>query len=137
MTTMLEARDALVAEVEGKLSVQFPTLPRFYGNASFLDEPGLAEFVKVEVRFIKGKQADIGLNPTQRKYGNLTFRVGVKQGSGDRRALEINTFLDANFRTRYVSGVLLKDPQPNGDVDQDEWCIHELFVPFQFEDRTG
>lgn len=136
MTTMTEARAALVAEIESLVGAEYPELMRVYGNQP-ADTTSAVEFLKVDVRLTNGQQTDLGVTPGQRKYGSLVFRVAVKEDAGDVRAIAILDFLDLNFQSRYVGGVLLKAPRPNGSVDQAGWCFHELFVPFQFDNRAG
>lgn len=136
MTTLVQARDTLVALIEGQLKPLLGSTALYYENtvAVNLDKVS-SPFVKVYIEFEDAFQSTVELEPAQRVLGAVYFLVGFKEGEGVRTALGVVDHIRNVVKHRVSAGVVIKTPSPTRKESKDGWVSLTIRVPFYFDVR--
>lgn len=130
MTTYVEARDTIVAYLEGA----FAGLPRFYEDTETVDLDVVGDqFLEICIEFVDAYQATIGTSPIDRTLGFVVLSVFTREGKGSRTALQVFDTIKQATKFRNLGKVQLETPRP-GDVERKNgWVNREILVPFWFD----
>lgn len=133
MTTYVEARDTIVAYLEGA----FAGLPRFYEDTETVDLDVVGDqFLEICIEFVDAYQATIGTSPIDRTLGFVVLSVFTREGKGSRTALQVFDTLKQATKFRNLGKVQLETPRP-GDVERKNgWVNREILVPFWFDSNS-
>ena len=133
MSTLVQARDAIVGKLNTAFTADKPTLKVFWENATQVDlNTAPSPFLLVEIDFVDSVQADMGATPITRHFGEVTFRLFAKEGQGTRGLLSLTDYLMGLMSRTTVSDITLETPSPGRKSTFGGWVEHQLEAPFHF-----
>jgi hypothetical protein len=140
MTTYVSARDTLVAHINTSLSAALPDLKVFYENTLSVDPDTVGDsFMKVTIEFTDSIQSDIDMDmndmtvlPGDQTFGEVNFRLFVKEGTGVRTTLAIFDIIKTMMKFKILGGVSAGVPTPGKKKSVSGWVSHDIDVPFSF-----
>lgn len=92
-------------------SSSYSAIPVLWENGSLATE--IPEFIEATVIFTKADQASMGTSPISRVTGYLYLVYHVMTGHGGSRvATQAQDALDALFKFKNLSGIIMLAPQP-------------------------
>lgn len=133
MTTLTEARDAIVEHLNTAWQDNYAAVKVYYDNADDQDWDSQAEWLSCEIEFMDSEQAEFGVNPFIRHHGMVSLTLGVKSATGSRISLQRADFLMDTFRFVKKQGVNFKAPHLLPPTRTKGWFLTELMVPFFFD----
>ena len=133
MTTLVQARDTIVAHIHAQLQAVLPTLPVFYENTTAVDVNTVGDrFLQVNVDFEDTTLATFSADLVDHVTGYIGFRLFAKEGTGTRANLEIFDLLNAAMRHRTLGAVITGSCSPGRKDQRDGWLSMDLGVPFEY-----
>lgn len=133
MTTLVQARDAIVAHIHAQLQAVLPTLPVFYENTTAVDVNAVGDrFLQVNIDFEDVNLATVSSDYMDRVAGYIGFRLFAKAGTGTRTTLETFDLLNAAMRHRTLGDVTTGSCHPGRKEERDGWLSLDLGVPFSY-----
>lgn len=137
MTTLLQARDAIVSFLSADLSANQPDLPVFWENTLEVDMDTVGErFLRIEIDFDGAQQMTInGPDVHHKTWGLVHCTLMVKEGAGIRTTLALLDYLTTLTAYKYLLGtaVFLGTPMPGPRRAKDGWRSYDLSVSFEFD----
>jgi hypothetical protein len=128
----LQIRDTLVEQVE-LWGTGHPNVPRFYANSGIPDlDKVVRPYVNVMFSWLGTEQIELGSGSGQRErtMGLMEIRVFVKEGDGERAALQLAVSLREHFKRKNFSGVQVRTPSLLDPETQKGWYAQPIVVPF-------
>ena len=133
MTTLVQARDAIVTHIHTTLQTYLPTLPVFYENTVEVDVNTVGDqFVRVSVDFDHTFLATFSSDLIDRVVGTITFQIFTKEGKGTRSTLAIMDTLNAQMRHRLLGATTTGSCTEGRKESNSGWTSTELLVPFEY-----
>lgn len=133
--TMESAREAVATAVEAaKAGAPVADLVIEYDNRTLVDTATATKpFLRVELVFGPGYQADISATPLHRFTGNIVLSAAVKEGQGSAEALKLLAHFYLALQSKQFGAVRTKKCSPGGSQPFKGWVYHRVFVPFWFD----
>lgn len=131
MTTLVQARDAIVTYLHPAWVSAYPSVAVYYEDTTqvALDLVG-DSFLLVSINFTDAIRQEIDAAPHTRIWGNVNLRLFAKEGSGTRKSLAMFDTLTSLMKYQQLSGVMLDAPTPGKVQKRDGWSSRDLNVPF-------
>lgn len=130
----VDARDAIVEAVigiwQGSEYVDTP-IQGVNGPKENLDT--LHSVINYEIEFRDSEQVTIGSNPIDRTWGFIEFHFGVREGTGIRKALKMQSYFKHHLKAKHFKSVKTLIPSPGKQVQAPGWVFETLYVPFYFD----
>lgn len=125
-------RQALVAAVEArKASWTDYALQVEYDNRIVVDtQTQTLPFLVVKIVYLSGEQADLGISPIHRVYGQVHIAAAVKEGGGTAQANALLDFFVPSLHMRSIGGARMYGSKPQKDVDHRGWVYTPVLIPF-------
>ena len=128
------ARQAITSKVEQVRALYSPTLIVEYDNRILVDRATQVDpFVMVDLLFISGNQASLGLDTLVRNYGQIVLTASAKENTGMKQAAEILDFFSARLEIREFGGVRTKGASPQKCTHAEGWYHFPVIIPFWFD----
>lgn len=135
--TELMARDALVNYfLDSWLAGSHSGVPTYGENSQRPNMDEISEVVEYDIETNTRELASINYNPDTRTRGKMVFTIGVREGTGSRRALTMRDTISGFMQARNIQGVRTLVPEPRGDFKAAGWSFSILEVPFRFDSTT-
>lgn len=133
MSTEL-ARQAITSKIE-QVRLLYPTpIIVEYDNRSVVDLATQTDpFVMVDLVFLSGEQASIGLDTYVRTYGQILITASCKENTGMKAAAEIVDFFSQRLEIREISLVRTYGASPQKCKTMAGWYHFPVIIPFWFD----
>lgn len=128
--SMLQAQDAIVAQLDALLKAELPDLVVVFYNQPFnhANPPDL--YAEVEVDFQGSQKVGLGTLSSTRYRGHVYVDVHSREGSGSRRAREVVDWFASKLEFSKLGPVQFEEPLPDGNRDGKGWVSLGLKLPF-------
>ena len=133
MTTLVQARDAIVTHIHTMLQAQLPTLPVFYENTVAVDVNSVGDqFLRVSVDFDHTLLATVSSDLVDQVVGTITFQIFTTEGKGARSTLAIMDTLNAQMRHKLLGAATTGSCTEGRKESNSGWVSAELLAPFEY-----
>ena len=133
--TLESARAAIATAVDtASAGSPTPNLVIEYDNRMLVDTAtASAPFLRVEVAYAAGYQADLSATPIHRFSGNIVLSAVVKEGQGSSDALKLLAHFYLALQAQQFGPVRTRKCSPGGSQAFKGWVYHRVFIPFWFD----
>jgi hypothetical protein len=106
-------------------------VPVYFENVKTLDlATAPDEFIKWDIEWLGGKQANISDDPFDRSYGTLRLNIFLKENLGTVKPLQQAQTLKKLFQFKTLGGTHTQAASLGGEVRKDGFYSIVLAVPF-------
>lgn len=129
------ARQAITSRIE-QVKAQYtnPNIIIEYDNRTLVDRATQKDpFIMVDILYLSGEQASIGLDTYVRTYGQILFSSCVKENTGLKAAAEIVDFFSARLEIREFNSVRTFGASPQKFQETLGWYYLPVVIPFYFD----
>lgn len=132
--TTVDARDVLVQNViDIWQESEYKDVPIHGANGPKAILDRLESVINYEIDFRDSEQVTLGSNPVDRTWGFVEFHFGVREGTGVRTALGMQSLFKSKLRAKSFEAVKTLIPSPGKQVHAPGWVFETLYVPFYFD----
>lgn len=135
MTTLVEAQNLLDSAINMEFSTA-PAVPFTYGNQNTVSlSNGQDSYISIRILFTNSNITTLGDQCFRRHFGQLVFKVHVRDGIGDADRTALQQRIESAFVASYIGGVHLESMAQIATSVVAGWSVTGLRVNFWFDDQ--